>query len=118
MQYHESSSTYETSYLKNTVDAWTAAKASLAIELRVVTIEEVLSLGYGDTCIGEGYCGLTENVPAWIYINSSYYWTMSSYPDSSSSVWEVDSDGRLYNYPVFFNRGLVRPVIVLSKSVL
>ena len=120
MQYHASSSAYDGSYIKTTVDAWKNANASDATEARLITIDEVTSLGYElkQTC---DTCGLdwvkTDNVPNWLY-NSNYdYWTMSAYHDYSSSVWFVKRDGTLSNSGLsnFYGgaRGVVRPVIVL-----
>ena len=62
----------------------------------------------------------TDITPTWIYDENYTYWTMSSYNDSTSNVWEVSNGGNLRNSEVFgyYSGGAVRPVIVLSKSVL
>ena len=43
---------------------------------------------------------------------------MTSFEDSSSRVWYVINDGRLVNYAVNINSNMVRPVVLLKKSVL
>lgn len=45
-----------------------------------------------------------------------WYWTMTSYQDSTSRVWIVDDDGGLYNGSVFGSNGAVRPVIYLNSK--
>ena len=102
MQYHSSSNAYDGSYIKTTVDAWKAAKAPAATEARL---------------IAQGY-KYTEETPVWAYNSNYYYWTMSPYQESAFSVWFVDNDGRLRSYGVSGDGdgGVVRPVIVLSKS--
>jgi len=120
MQYHSSSSDYSTSYVKTTVDAWKAAQASAATEARLITIDEVSSLGYEwkQTCptCGEGWVK-TDDVPTWLYNSNYNYWTMSPLNDSASGVWIMLSDSSLNNYGVY-SYFVVRPVITISKSVL
>ena len=117
MQYHSSSNSYEGSYIKTAVDAWKAAKAPAATEVRLITIDEVSSLGYewydnGSTAFWQK----TENTPTWVYNSNYWYWTMSPYSDSSSDVWNVDESGGIGYHGG--SGGAVRPVIVLSKSEL
>ena len=120
MQYHASSSAYNGSYVKTTVEAWAQAKAPAALEARLITIDEVASLGY--EWYDNGSAALwqkTENTPIWLY-NSNYgYWIMSPYNDSASSVWLVNYDGGLSSSAVSVTGSyVVRPVITLSKSAL
>ena len=122
MQYHSSSNSYEGSYIKTAVDAWKAAKAPAATEVRLITIDEVSSLGYewydnGSTAFWQK----TENTPTWVYKSDYWYWTMSPCNDSSSDVWNVVGSGRFGVSGVSDGYGIggaVRPVIVLSKSEL
>ena len=122
MQYHSSSNAYDGSYIKTTVDAWKAAKAPAATEARLITIDEVSSLGYEWYDNGSpAFWQKTENTPTWVYNSNYWYWTMSPYTNSASSVWDVGRNGSLRYYGVYgddFRVGVVRPVIVLSKSEL
>ena len=122
MQYHSSSNAYDGSYIKTTVDAWKAAKAPAATEARLITFEELTeNLGFeyqqvNPTAQGYKY---TEETPVWAYNSNYYYWTMSPYQKSASYVWRVDADGSLRDNGVGsidLGVGVVRPVIVLSKS--
>ena len=120
MQYHSSSSVYSTSYVKTTVDAWKTAKAPMATEVRLITLDELTdNLGYEQGMINpstQGYVP-TSSTPSWVY-NSNYdYWTMSQHNDSASDVWRVNRDGSLLNVHVNYNN-VVRPVITISKSAL
>ena len=118
MQYHSSSRVYSTSYVKTTVDAWKVVKAPAASEARLITIDEVSSLGYEwkQTCptCGEGWAK-TDDVPTWLYNSNYWYWTMSQYQDSVSDVWFVGNGGSLGCNGVS-SGSVVRPVITISKS--
>ena len=120
MQYHSSSNAYDGSYIKTTVDAWKAAKAPAATEARLITFEELTeNLGFEYQLIdtSEGYTK-TDDTPSWVYNSNYWYWTMSPYSDSASDVWDVHDDGGLWGLSVYYGGGVVRPVIVLSKSEL
>ena len=119
MQYHSESSNYETSYIKTTVDAWKADKAPSASKARLITIDEVSSLGYEWYDNGSvAFWQKTDSTPNWVY-NSNYdYWTMSQYNDEASSVWYVNKDGNISYTGVTNSSGVVYPVIVISKSEL
>ncbi len=108
---------YAQSEVKYAVDAWKTAQAPQATEARLITINEVVSLGYDNTCIEEGWCEPSANVPTWLYNSNYLYWTMSQHNDEASVVWYVNSDGNLYNgfHTVGYD-GSVRPVITLSKT--
>ncbi len=110
---------YAQSEVKYAVDAWKTAQAPAATEARLITINEVVSLGYDNTCIEEGRCEPSANVPTWLYNSNYCYWTMSQYNDSASNVWVVGDGGSLYGNGVLSNGiRVVRPVITLSKSSL
>ena len=112
-------SDYAQSEVKYVVDAWAAAKAPAASEARLITINEVVSLGYDNTCIEEGRCEPSANVPTWLYNSNYWYWTMSPNNDLASGVWYVDYNGSLtYGYVSHYGSPVVRPVITLSKSSL
>ena len=115
-------SDYSTSYVKTTVDAWKTAKAPMATEARLITLDELTdNLGYEQGMINpstQGYVP-TSSTPSWVYNSNYWYWTMSQYQDSASTVWNLDRDGSLRNHLGVSNLdGVVRPVITISKSVL
>ena len=118
MQYHASSNVYNGSYIKTTVDAWREAKASAAIEARLITLEELTDIfGYEEE---EPYYRATESTPSWVYNSNYQYWTMSLY--RNGGVWLVSKDGlisfRNVDYYIPGCNSVVRPVIVLPKSAL
>ena len=116
MQYG-STSDYSTSYAKTTVDAWKAAQAPQATDARLITISEASSFGYEYVEQGTSKeYNKTEATPSWLYNSNYYYWTMSPTDDSSSYVWYVNSDGNIHYTNVGSPSGVLRPVIVLSKS--
>ena len=119
MQYHSSSNAYDGSYIKTTVDAWKAAKAPAATEARLITKNELIdNLGYvlKENATSEEYIP-SGSTPSWVYNSNYWYWTMSPYTDSASRVWGVNDDVRLDDSDVGnYGGGVVRPVIVLSKS--
>ena len=114
-------SDYASSEIKYVVDAWKTAKAPAATEARLITIDEVTSLGYEwkQTCptCGEGWVK-TDDVPTWVYNSNYWYWTSTRYNDSPSDVWSVDVSGALSGNYVDSTGGygVVRPVITISKS--
>ena len=111
---------YAQSEVKYAVDAWKTAQAPAATSARLITINEVVSLGYDNTCIEEGWCEPSANVPTWLYNSNYWYWTMSQYNDEASYVWHVRGDGDLNGHygGVNFSYGSVRPVITLNKSAI
>lgn len=60
----------------------------------------------------------TGNPSNWIYSNDYGYFTQSQYEDSVCLMWEVLDNGGLYQNAVWSRNQAIRPVIVLSKSVL
>ena len=111
---------YAQSEVKYVVDAWKTAKAPAALDARLITLEDLKSLGYSDdSCIQSGYCWTSAEAPSWLHINSWWYWTSSPVESSSSNVWDVDGWG-LRNNHVFdcSTDGVVRPVITILKSEL
>ena len=109
---------YAQSEVKYAVDAWKTAQAPAATEARLITINEVVSLGYDNTCIKVGWCEPLANVPTWLYNSNYWYWTMSQYNDEASRVWSVDtrSGANVTSLPVQDYGSAVRPVITLSKA--
>ena len=123
MRYHSNSNNYATSYVKTTVNGWKNVKAPVALEARLITIDEITILGYEwkkacDTCVA-GWMK-TEDVPSWLYSLNYQYWTSSPCHDSETGVWSVISGGDLTCQGVEdpINYWNVRPVIVLPKSAL
>ena len=120
MRYHSSSSAYEGSYVKTTVDAWKTAKAPMATEARLITIDDLKdNLGYelDNSATTEIYIP-SEQTPSWVYNSNYWYWTMSQYQDSASRVWVVGDGGSLSRSDVDSDGAVVRPVITISKSAL
>ena len=117
-----STTEYATSTVKKVVDAWanSAVKSGDTATARLITFEEVHSLGYNEEPTDQcGGCGVivypaTESTPSWVYNSNYYYWTMSQKVDSSN-VWRVSFDGRL-TYTSVSSSGMVRPVLELLKS--
>ena len=111
-------SDYASSEIKYVVDAWKAAKAPQASEARLITLEDLKSLGYSDdSCIQSGYCNKSAEAPSWLHINS-LYWTSSQFTSSSSRVWFVSSGSVGSTLYVYNIDGVVRPVITISKSLI
>ena len=121
MQYHSSSNAYDGSYIKTTVDAWKAAKAPAATEARLITKNELIdNLGYvlKENATSEEYIP-SGSTPSWVYNSNYWYWTMSPYTVSASRAWNVRHNGSLGASDVgSFDHYVVRPVIVLSKSLI
>ena len=112
---------YAQSEIKYVVDAWKTAKAPAAIEVRLISKDEIeTERKEYDPC---GGCGAvaTGDVAKydWIYNNNYWYWTNTPYTDSSSDVWLVDNIGVLGSNSVDSGfLGVVRPVITISKSLI
>lgn len=90
-----------------------------ATEARLITRDEYIGLTVIETYETPTEPG-TRYVPQYDWLsNSNYdYWTMSPWNDSASYVGAVRKDGDLDNFAVFYETSAVRPVIVLSKSLL
>ncbi len=108
---------YASSEVKYVVDAWKTAKAPAASDARLITLEDLKSLGYSDSCIQSGYCSKSAEAPSWLHINS-WYWTSSPRNSVSNSVWYVNTYDLPYRYHVYDEYGVVRPVITISKSLI
>lgn len=85
------------------------------------------NLGYVEGQITPSDVGwaITNDTPNWVYNSNYWYWTMSQLNDSESQVWFVSNSGALVTDNArgrcggaYCGGGFVRPVIVLSKSVL
>lgn len=81
--------------------------------VRLITKQELLDLGCdGTTC--------SSSIPSYIY--SSNYWTMTSYGESSTTVymmiWQGGTSGGLYNASYDYKTQFgIRPVIEINKSL-
>ena len=109
-------SDYDSSEIKHVVDAWKNAQASSATEARLITIDELTNkLGCTDN-------DCNNSVYSWLYNGNYSYWTSSKY--SYKDIYCVDPFGKINHTSSGFQTGVynyfitVRPVIVLSKSVL
>ena len=114
---------YEGSEIKYVVDAWKTAKVPAAIEVRLITIDDLESLKYEWHDNGSsGYWLKTESTPNFVYNSNYWYWTGISEIGSSSDVRTVGTNGDTYPTDCgginSIYSGAVRPVIVLPKSVL
>ena len=110
MEYHSSSSAYEGSYVKTTVDAWKNDQAPAANEARIITYEELT------TELGCTSNNCANSLYDWLYNIGSWCWTMS--PVKTNTVWFMFSNGALNSGSNGMYNLVVRPVIVLSKSAL
>ena len=113
-------SDYDQSKIKYIVDDWKEKKATLAIEARLITFDELTNnLGYvlDTSATSEAYIP-SSTTPSWVYNSNYEYWTMSQYQDSSFNVWLVLNDVGLGYSNVYGYDGVVRPIIVLPKSVI
>ncbi len=114
---------YATSIVKKVVDAWknTVVKSGDSASARLITFDEIHSLGYDETpqeaySPGSGiwYYPKTDDVPSWVYdVNGEGYYTSSEY--DTYDIWVCYSGGTLES-GVLSTRISVRPVIELNKS--
>ena len=113
---------YASSEIKYVVDAWKAAKAPAATEVRLISKDEIeTERKEYDPCGGCGAVATGDFAKYnWMYNNNYWYWTSTQYNDSSSIVWSVGNRGVLGSNSVSYNyrNGVVRPVITISKSVI
>ena len=113
---------YAQSEIKYVVDAWKTAKAPAAIEVRLISKDEIeTERKEYDPCGGCGAVATGDIAKYnWMYNNNYWYWTSTQYNDSSSIVWSVGNRGVLGSNSVSYNyrNGVVRPVITISKSVI
>ena len=132
--YDECTNDYKLSSIKYVVDAWSKSKVpSGLLEARLSTIDEIFGLGYEWYDNGSvAFWTKTENTPNWVYNSNYWYWTMTPDKDSATQVSTVSDAGTFVGVScsssfvicsscgVSYNpeEGVVRPVIVLSKSVL
>ena len=113
---------YATSTVKKVVDAWknTAVKSGDSASARLITFDEIHSLGYDETpqeaySPGSGiwYYPKTDDVPSWVYdVNGEGYYTSSEY--DTYGIWVCFSGGILQSGGLTGRS--VRPVIELNKS--
>ena len=112
---------YASSQIKYVVDAWKNSNADSALEARLIQYDEFENLGFVEGYINPSDIGLikSDNTPSWVYNSNYTYWTSSQYNDYKFLVWGVDRVGKLIDVNIH-NRNdiVVRPVIVLDKSVL
>ena len=112
---------YVSSEIKYAVDAWKDDQAPGASEARLITYDELVdNLGYENTFVCTGGCyydGSLVNVPTWVYSSNYSYFTMTQAGDIIDYITIVNSEGTLGSNAVY-SRAAIRPVIVLSKSVL
>ena len=109
---------YESSDINFAVEAWANDKILNGLQdARLITVEELESLGY---LYNEeyGYYPKLDNVPNWLYNSNYNYWTMSSNDSNRvGTAWAIYDIGDVGSFYVN-NILVVRPVIVISKTVL
>ena len=101
-------SDYSTSYIKQVVDAWKAAKSPLATEARLITYAELTDLE--ELMQNETSSGIYD----WVYDENYLYFSMTPYNDSPSYVWYAGNGGS--SGSGVGDDSVVRPVITISKS--
>ena len=111
---------YASSDIKYVVDAWVIDKVPKGLEeARLIKIDEIETISKEVTGCG-GHCIETKDFAKyeWMYNSNYKYWTMTLSSDSSYNVNSVDFDGSFDARPILYSDSVVRPVIVLDKSVL
>ncbi len=119
---------YAKSEVKYVVDAWASAQAPAVLEARLITKSEIDdNFEFEDfeyyPC-GGSYCPAETAErfkDTWMYNSNYWYWAMTQ--SSSENVWIIKYNGQLgeggpMHSDNFGAKGVVRPVIVLPKSVL
>jgi len=112
---------YAQSDVKYVVDAWKTANSPAATEARLISKDEIeTERKEYDPCGGCGAVATGDFAKYnWMYNNNYWYWTNTPETDSPSGVWGVNDDGVLGLHSVYSEyRGVVRPVITISKSAL
>lgn len=118
---------YDLSDVKYVVDVWSADQVRSGLrEARLIIYDELFNdLGYSHGMIRISDIFVNpEYTPSWVYNSQYWYWTMSILEedvDGSLSLrpWTVQTNGMLYATGYIYQTYLcIRPVIVLSKSVL
>ena len=110
---------YANSDIKYVVDAWKVAKVPLATSARLLESDDFEQLGYerGNPTPSDIFFVKTVNVPSWMYNSNYWYWTQVP-KDAMTNVWTIHSDGDIGNAFVGNYNGVVRPVIILSKTLI
>ena len=119
---------YEQSDIKYVVDNWSQSKVPNGlVEARLITYDDLTdNLGYEKKNQGTIQPSSSGETPSWVYNSNYAYWTMSPRSDDLARVYNIERNGRLdvtwggriYQYACSGIVCVVRPVIVLSKSVL
>ena len=118
---------YAQSEVKYVVDAWAADKFQArdlkedktGYSARLITYDELTdNLGYEKKNEGTIDPSTNGDTPSWVYNSNYWYFTMSTYNDSASGVWNVSRSGGVSGSGVNYGNGVVRPVVTLLKSSL
>ena len=93
-------------------------------KIRLITVDELTS-NLGCASNGSSYTCTSSQYATWVYQNFGNgqndvygYWTMTPNSDDSSSVWRVNSSGKVSSNIVREDLNGVRPVINLLKSAI
>lgn len=120
-------SSYEDSDVKHIVDSWAndnlnsadLMKDNFGYNVRLLNYDELIAnFGYVrqiDTQIANMTSDIT---PDFLYSSNYRSLTMSSYDDSTSVIWLLNSDGNIGGVDVYSDYGTIRPVININKKVL
>ena len=122
IQYGKESNNYQTSYVKNTVDAWARDMIPNGlIEIRLIKYDELINdLGYVRSLeSSKSVPSSNGETPKWLYNEQYDYWTMSGYSDSEYNIWRVRYTGMLMYDELYTNyNSVIRPVVKLKKTTL
>ena len=114
-----SSSEYNSSNVKQVVDAWksTAIESSDMADARLISKNELINnLGYDESCVEREYCSSTESTQTWLYNSNIFYYTMTPNSQSDSNVLAIGNNGQLSSSSMAPYGCMVRPVLELNKS--
>ena len=122
-------SDYDSSDIKFIIDNWSShnfaknvlLNDTMGYKTRLITYDEIID-NFNYVLKNEGpsgmYFGPSSSTPNWIYNTQYWYWTMSTYNDSTSSVWRVTWNGTLKEEPVWAiadGYAFIRPVVTFNK---
>ena len=111
---------YSMSTVKQVVDKWaeSAVKSGDSATERLITFDEIHTLGYSDTPISCGgpcqFYSKPDGLADWVYNSNYNYWTMTYF--NSLHVWKVYDSGGLYSFETTYVSNAVRPVLEISKT--
>ena len=119
---------YAQSEIKSVVDAWAADKFKVSDLKEDATGYSARLISHDDLVNNLGYENRQDTTrPStngttsdWVYNSNYSYWTMSSIGDFASYIWNVRSNGYLFDKATVYsyNYVVVRPVATIKKTVI